>query len=133
MNYKRNDVYEMIYAGIRYGFSNFNQQANGITIQDDLFGDLEGGSIPEIRMNAHWISIAGGVKVELFRNLFLGWTVFGNIKLALSDVGGTVPYNIPGFGPGGRRASLVVNYSLSYRFPVQTYTPRKIIQRKEKP
>jgi hypothetical protein len=133
MNYHRNDVYEMIYAGIRYGFSNFSQQADGILIREDYFGDLEGGSIPENRMHAHWVSLAGGVRVELFKDFFLGWSVLGNIKLARSDDHGTAPYNIPGFGSGGKRASLAMTYTLSYRIPVQTYIPKKIIKRKKQP
>ena len=45
----------------------------------------------------------------------------------------TQAFSDPGFGPGGRRASLAVTYTLSYRIPVQTYIPKKIIKRKKQP
>jgi hypothetical protein len=129
MQYEQTNVYEMIYGGLRYGFSNFSQKADEILIREDYFGDLTGGSVPENRINAHWISLVGGVRIELFRNVFMGWSVLGNLKLAMGDDSGMVPYNIPGFGPGDKRASIVINYSLAYRFPLQSYHPRKIIKR----
>jgi len=104
-----------------------------ILIPEDYFGDLVNGSIPDRRITAHWISLAGGIRVELFRNFFMGWTVLANIKLSVGDAGNMAPYNIPGFGPGENRAGLVIKYSLEYRIPTQRYHPLKIVKRRSEP
>jgi hypothetical protein len=130
MQYERPDVYDMIYGGLRYGISNFNHRADDIFIQEDYFGDFVNGSIPESRITAHWISLAGGIRVELFNNFFIGWSVLANLKLAVGDAGNMAPYNIPGFGPGDKKASLVIKYSIEYRIPTQRYHPRKIVKRR---
>jgi len=128
MKYERNDVYEMIYAGLRYGYSNFKHRAYDILLEEDYFGDISAGSIPEKRLGAHWISAVGGIRVELFRNFFMGWSLEGNVLLSQKRYAGMTPYNIPGFGPGGKRAGLVISYSVAYRFPLQHYHPRKIVK-----
>lgn len=133
MQYEQTDVYEMIYAGFRYGISHYNHRADDIFIREDYFGDFVNGSIPEKQITAHWISLVGGIRVELFENFFMGWTALVNLKLAQGNVDNMVPYNIPGFGPGDKKVSLILKYSVSYRIPTQTYNPRKIIKRKSEP
>jgi hypothetical protein len=131
LKYEGTHVYEMLYGGIRYGFSNFMQKADNISVPDDYFTGLNGASLPDRRLNAHWISVVGGLRVGLLDNFFMGWSVLGNIKLSLSDDPSMVPYNIPGFGKGERRAAIVINYTIGYRIPTETYKPRKIIKVKE--
>ena len=74
--------------------------------------------------NAHWISLVGGMRAEVFRNFFMGWSVFMNLRFYQSDYKGMEPYNIPGFGKGSNRVTVTFNYSLSYRIPMQRYTPK---------
>ena len=131
MKYEQTNVYEMFFAGFRYGMSYFTHEADNIVIPDDYFDGLNGAYVVENQLNAHWISLVGGVRVELFNNFFMGWSVLANIKLAQVKDSNMVPYNVPGFGKGDRRGSLQINYTVAYRFPMQTYSPRKIIKRKE--
>ncbi len=130
LKYEKTNVYEMMYAGFRYGISYLTHQTDDVNIREGYFGDMTGASVVENQINAHWISIVGGLRVEVFRNFFMGWSVLGNIKLAQIEDIYIVPYNIPGFGPGDKRASLVFNYTISYRIPLQTYFPRKIIKKR---
>jgi hypothetical protein len=132
MKYERTDVYEMIYAGLRFGYSNFYQRADDILLREDYFGDITDASIPGRRLSANWIAAVGGIRVELFKNFFIGWSVEGNVMIYQEGERGMTPYNIPGFGPGGKRAGLVIKYSLAYRFPLQHYHPRKIVKRSDK-
>jgi hypothetical protein len=125
LNYdKQVDVYEMMYVGGRYGFSLFNQQAENITVPDPYWGDFNDGQIEKYNLHAHWISVVGGMRAEVFRNFFMGWSVFLNIKLYQSGTEEFVPYNIPGFGEGTSRATATFNYTISYRFPMHRYTPK---------
>jgi hypothetical protein len=125
LNYdKKVDVYEMMYVGGRYGFSLFSQQAGNINIPDEYWGDFSGGQIGKYNINAHWISLVGGMRAEVFRNFFMGWSVFMNLRFYQSHDKGIEPYNIPGFGKGSNRVTVTFNYSLSYRIPMQRYTPK---------
>jgi hypothetical protein len=128
LKYERTDVYEMLFAGMRYGFSRFSHQAKDIQVPDDYFEGSRDGTMDRKQLSAHWISIVGGARIQLFENLFLGWSVQGNIKLAQTDDNGMVPNHVPGFGKGEKRAGVVIQYTLSYRIPLHTYKPRKIIQ-----
>ena len=121
---KQVDVYEMMYAGGRYGLALFSQQAGNIAVQDGYWGDFNGGKIEEHSLTAHWISLVGGMRAEVFRNFFMGWSVFMNIRFYPSGDLGLVPYSIPGFGKGENRVTVSINYTLSYRIPVQRYTPK---------
>ncbi len=125
LNYdKQVDVYEMMYVGGRYGFSLFNQEAENITVPDPYWGDFNDGQIEKYNLHAHWISLGGGMRAEVFRNFFMGWSVFLNIKFYQSGTEEFVPYNIPGFGKGSSRATATFNYTISYRFPMQRYIPK---------
>jgi len=125
LNYdKQVDVYEMMYIGGRYGFSHFNQQAENIAVPGEYWGDFSGGQIEKHPLNTHWISLVGGMRAEVFRNFFMGWSVFMNIRFYQSGAKGMDPYNIPGFGKGSNRVTVTFNYALSFRIPTQRYTPK---------
>ena len=124
LNYdKQVDVYEMMYVGGRYGFSLFNQQAENISVPDPYWGDFNDGQIEKHSLHAHWISVVGGMRAEVFQNFFMGWSVFLNIRFYQSGAEGMDPYNIPGFGKGANRATVSFNYTVSYRIPMQQYIP----------
>ncbi len=125
LNYEKQlDVYEMMYVGGRYGFAYFNQQAGKIKVTDRYWGDFNDGQIDKHALNAHWISLVGGMRAEVFRNFFMGWSVFMNVRLYTSGAEGMDPYNIPGFGKGSKRVTVTFNYAISYRIPMQRYTPK---------
>jgi len=125
LNYdKQVDVYEMMYVGGRYGLSLFNHQAEHITIPDPYWGDFVDGQIEKQHLHAHWISVVGGMRAEVFRNFFMGWSVFLNIRFYTSGGKDFDAYNIPGFGKGANRATATFNYTISYRIPMQHYTPK---------
>lgn len=133
LKYEKPNVYEMLYAGFRYSIAYLTHQAEDIMIPDDYFDGYYGGSVMENQINAHWISVVGGIRVELFNNVFMGWSVLANLKLAQTEDVNMVPYNIPGFGQGGKRASIVFNFTIAYRIPLQRYNPKKIVKKKSEP
>jgi len=130
LKYEKTNVYEMFYAGVRYGLSYMTHKADNIIVPEDYFSGLSGGGIPDQQVNTHWISFVGGVKVEVFSNFFMGWSVLANFKLIQVNNKNMNPYNIPGFGKGDKKAGIILSYTLSYRIPVQEYKPRKIIKKR---
>ena len=107
--------YDMGYAGIRYGFSHMTHSANNIIIEETYWGDITSMEVAENQLNAHWVSLGGGLRAEVFPGFFMGWSLFANIKLAQTKDANMDPFNVPGFGSGSKKVSLTINYSLYYR------------------
>lgn len=109
--YRKPTDRDIFFVGLHYGFSSFTHQAPRISLSSD-WGDTE-LSIGEEKLSASWIEIAMGVKAELGKNIFLGWT--GEAKI-LSHVSSAEipPYNIPGFGKNDSSVSFDFNIFISY-------------------
>ncbi|MGD2035067.1 MAG: DUF6048 family protein [Bacteroidales bacterium] len=120
------DQYEMVFFGFRYGFSGQNHSADNITIADDYWGDFTVTSVPETKLYGHWIELTGGIRAELFRNIFIGWSVRGKLLLYKTRDREIDPYYIHGFGKGDKRVSLGFTYSIFYRLPLSKTGPKTI-------
>ncbi|MCW1148235.1 DUF6048 family protein [Flavobacterium lacisediminis] len=127
------DMENMIYAGMRYGISSFSQTLNSYTIYDptNYYGENTIISGEEFDgLNASWIEVVGGIKAELFSNVYLGFSVRLNYLVSNKQPDGFDNLFIPGynrtydgkFGTG-------FNYSLSYFIPI--YKKNKITTEKK--
>lgn len=113
--------YDMGFAGLRYGISRFTHSASDIDIEEPYWGNLENAEVPEKQMYAHWVSVGGGLRAEVFHNVFMGWSVFANLRLAQTKDSHMKPYNIPGFGDGSKRLNIIINYTLYYRISTANF------------
>ncbi|WP_159799126.1 DUF6048 family protein [Flavobacterium sp. MK4S-17] len=116
------DMENMIYAGVRYGVASFSQNLNSYIIYDDS------GYFPENRvtvnreyssLSAHWVELVGGVKAELFNNLYLGFSVRLNFLITDKKPDNFDNLYLPGFNrtyDGSFGAGF--NYTLSYFIPI---------------
>jgi hypothetical protein len=116
------DMENMIYIGMRYGVSSFSHTLNSYKIYDptNYYGEniiilgreYEG-------LTASWLEIVGGIKAELFNNLYMGFSVRLNYLVSNKKPDGFDNLYIPGynrtydgkFGAG-------FNYTLSYFIPI---------------
>lgn len=116
------DMENMIYTGLRYGASSFSQNLNNYTIYNTnpYFGQTT--LYPNKKfdgLTASWIELVGGVKAELFNNLYLGFSV--RLNYLISD---KKPENFDNlFIPGYNRTyegkfGVGFNYTLSYFIPL---------------
>ena len=116
------DMENMIYAGMRYGVSSFSQTLNSYTIYDptNYYGENTIISGEEFDgLNASWLEVVGGIKAELFNNLYMGFSVRLNYLVSNKKPDNFDNLFIPGynrtydgkFGAG-------FNYSLSYFIPI---------------
>jgi len=114
----------MVYSGLRFGISSFDQTLNSFTIYDTnspTWGQtqvLEGEKFTGL--NAAWLELVFGLKTEVLNNLFVSLNV--QIKGRLSE---TQPKNfeniyIPGFGRTFDSGSFGVGfgYNISYLVPL---------------
>jgi hypothetical protein len=112
------DHYEMVFGGLRYGYSNYSHLAENIIIEENYWGTQMYGAVEANNLSAHWFEVVAGIRGELFRNFFMGWSFRGRVMLWQKEGSGMYAYNIPGFGKGNKKAQLGFNYSIYYRIPI---------------
>ena len=116
------DMENMIYVGMRYGVSSLSQTRNSYKIYDpsNYYGETI-ITTPEKfdGLNASWLEVVGGIKAEIFSNLYLGFSVRLNYLVTNKKPDNFDNLYIPGFNrtyDGKFGAGL--NYSISYFIPI---------------
>lgn len=115
------DMKNEIYFGIRYGYASFSNTLNAYTINQ--YGTYFNN--PTITpgtqfsyLNAGWIELSTGIKVAIFKHLFLGTSV--SIKKLVNSKEPTNFRNlyIPGFyRVFSNNAGIGFNYTITYSIP----------------
>lgn len=116
------DMNNEIFVGVRYGFSTFNQNVNSYTInQNGVYFDefIDQNQIKYDNLTAHWAEFILGIKVETFKNLFLGASVSFNTLIKTEDPENFQNLYIPGFNKRHLNSSSAgFNYTVSYQIPL---------------
>lgn len=107
---------DCVFVGIRYGYSLFGQQTDGIGYTN--YWGTVAASVPNRTMNAHWAELVFGIKGELFRNFFLGWTLRAKFPLKVTDDPNIKPYIVPGIGKTSIDVPFDFTFGIYYRFPI---------------
>ncbi len=115
-NILKNGGNNYIFIGARYGLGQFTYQVSDIMVQDEFWGDYPVLSSSQSVM-AHWGEAVGGVKVNFFGNVFLGFTARFKLRVAESEYGEVAPILIPGFGKPDKRNAMGFNYYIYYLIP----------------
>jgi hypothetical protein len=110
--------YEMVFAGIRYGYSRLDHDAENIYIRDNYWNPVVQTQMETAVIHAHWIEAAAGVRAELFRNIFIGWSFRWRIMLYQTRVPEMKPIYIPGYGRGEKKSLIGFNYYIYVRIPL---------------
>ena len=121
--YKRKtaDENNMVFLGLRYGFSSLNYSADNIIIKDELWGDYGPTNVPNTKYQAQWVEFAAGIRVEIIKNFSMGWS--GRLHYLIYTKGNEKikPSVIPGFGNAYSTITLGFNYSFYYTIPLRKY------------
>ncbi len=118
------DMENQIYIGMRYGTSVFSQNLNHYSIYYNTGGFLGEHTLVNTNGNfsslsAHWAELVGGIKVEVFNNFYIGFSLRLNYLIANKKPDNFDNLYIPGFhrtyeGNWG----VGFNYSVSYFIPL---------------
>ena len=116
------DMENMIYVGMRYGVSSHSQTLNTYKIYDptNYYGEtiLTSGEKFD-GLNASWLEVIGGIKAEIFNNLYLGFSVRLNYLVTNKKPDNFDNLYIPGFNRTyDGKFGVGLNYSLSYFIPI---------------
>ena len=110
-----------IYLGTRYGFSTFSQTLENYTVTSDVALPETSTTEPQkfSGLNANWIEILVGMKVEVYENIFLGFSLSAKKMLFAKEPKNFKNLYVPGFDRVFLNDSgFGFNYTISYRLPL---------------
>ncbi|MGB0777888.1 MAG: DUF6048 family protein [Flavobacteriaceae bacterium] len=118
------DMNNEIYVGGRFAYSNFTQQVNRITDYNPgnyfpayTYYPDQGKSDP---LNAYWLEFVAGLKVETFKNVFLGMQVSFSKIVSETEPEGFENLYVPGIGRTAvNNIGTYFSYTISYLIPFQ--------------
>ncbi len=105
-----------IIIGARYGIAITDYSSNRFTIKDDYWGDYT-NTLGNATSNTHWVEAVFGLRSEILKNFYMGWTVRLRQIVALNQTSELDPYAIPGYGRRDNTTNLSFTYNLEYHFP----------------
>ncbi len=119
------DMNNEIYFGARYGLAIFQQTLNEYTtnVTDLNFTDYFPSTTvtpntTEAGLQAHWVEIQLGAKVETLNNLFVGISTAFKVALSVQDQTGFATLYAPGFNRVfTSKTGFGFNYTISYLIP----------------
>ena len=103
--------------GFRYGLALFNQETPWYTY-DNYWGEVE-SSISKKFVNGHFLQLSGGIKAELFDNLFIGWTIRVNMMIYQSSGKENKPVFIPGMGGTDGAIEPGISFHIAWQIPLR--------------
>lgn len=115
------DMNNEIFVGYRYGFSLFDQTLNGYTpnVNSTYFpANSINTPVTASSLNAHWSEFLFGLKVETFKNLFLGASVSYKVLMSSKEPENFKTLYAPGFNRIFESSTgFGFNYTVSYLIP----------------
>ena len=118
------DMQNMIFSGIRVGYSMFDQTINNYTIYDTN-SQTWGQSIINIpisntNLSSLWVELIIGIKAEILNNLFLGFNLEVKKMIDSDSKNNIQNLHIPGFNKTYEGSSFGVGfgYKISYLIPI---------------
>lgn len=119
--YNSNPAYRF-YVGVRYGFTPFRWTLRDVTsAAGDYWGEPSAIDFPDIAATAGYFEFLIGLRVQLWRDISMGWTARFHKVLHQSPVTYGKAWYIPGYGSMG--SPLAASVSIYYTFPLHRKAP----------
>ncbi|MBO4589667.1 MAG: hypothetical protein J5698_01660 [Bacteroidaceae bacterium] len=109
----RNRKSSYIIGGARVGYSQSTYEVEAPALDDDVFGTAAPFHLTDMPCRALWAEALVGVRVQMWKNLYLCWTVRYKRNLSITTSANGNPWFVPGFGAYGNEA-VGATYSVSY-------------------
>jgi len=106
---------DVIFFGLKYAFSNIEDEVSFRTREN-----IWGASVitqSNDNLSVQWLEMNAGVRVSVFENIFLGYTLRYRFSRRYIDRSSLEPYWIPGFGSGEQETNFGFDYFIYYRIP----------------
>lgn len=105
-----------ILLGLRYGFAMQEHDCSRYTIEEGYWGDYQ-SMLGSSDVNAHWAELVLGLRSEVLKNVYMGWSVRVRTIIDVGADSVLEPYAIPGYGRRDRSTNLGFTYTLEYHIP----------------
>lgn len=110
---------DIFFVGLHYGFATLSHDASDV-LMTNYWGDYA-TLVSRESHTASWAEIAMGMKAEMVKNIFIGWTGKAKFRTHLSS-GEMTPYSIPGYGKNDSKFTFDLSFYVSYAI---TMKPKK--------
>lgn len=121
--YKSSPDY-MAGLGLRCGWSHPSYDITGASVDTPYWGQTSEFNITRQSVNAFFGEALALVKVKLWQNLAMGWSIRYRFKIHIPDAGSSTPWFIPGYGGG---SPLTATFSLMYTFGRKKQAPTPVV------
>ena len=103
------------FVGLRYAFSPITYNLSNVKIEDEYWGTSTFKNFNNNLEYAGWMEVVGGVRVDLFKGLTLGWSVRIKTFLHTSAPDKSYIWYVPGYGKSSGMG-VMFNYTIGYTF-----------------
>ena len=104
-----------IYLGGRIGYTDFDYSVNAPALKDPIWGNEVPVQFTDVPCRAIWAEAVGGVRAEIFKNIYMGWSLRYKSPIYKGPITNGGPWYIPGFGASSKTA-FSATYTVSYYF-----------------
>ncbi len=131
---------EAMFVGFRYARASFKHDFQFLgaseawnylvprSVAGVIIDDRYVGNINESGLSASWVELVLGLKVNVWKQFFMGYTTRLMIRSGVKGENVLLANELPGFGSTNRTARLIFNYYIGYRIAFKS-KPRKIIEK----
>lgn len=106
-----------LFVGLRFGFAPFSYDIRNLPMADEYWKTGTVTNANDLKASAKWGEFVAGVRLNVFKNITLGWS--GRLKMGLSTGGQTYsPWYVPGYGITGG-AVWGFSYNVGYTIPLK--------------
>lgn len=121
---------DMMFVGLKAGYSQYDRRLYGASINDDYWGGTENIDIND-RPSAIWGDLSLGVMVRVVKNVYLSMQGGYDLILSSTKPNGIGPLAVPGMGQVyNSSAGFSFSYTISYRIPLYKKMHRVKIRQK---
>ena len=110
--YKSNPDY-MAGLGLRFGWAHPSYEITGATASSSYWGETSEFDIKGQSVNAWFGEALATVKVKIWKEISLGWSIRYRFKMHIPNASSSTPWYIPGYGGG---SPLTATFSVMYTF-----------------
>jgi hypothetical protein len=107
----------LLFFGVRYGRSTFSETYEVQTI-DPVWGTFSNTYVNS-DINGRWFELTGGIRVKIWKMLWMGYTGRFKFGLKTNDSGAMIPSDVPGYGRTDKDNTWGFNYQILIRIPVR--------------
>lgn len=118
VNFIQNDKSgNVAFFGVRYGRSIFSEELRSV-VNDPVWGHAV-VSDTNTDVPAGWVEMVGGIKVRIFKIIWLGYTARYKFFLGTKNTSSMEPHDVPGYGRTDGNTSWGFNYQVLVNLPLR--------------